>query len=255
MKVLYVEDDAVDIDLTLRFLKKNAKSIELEVVRSQESALKIIRSTDFINYDLVLTDMHLGDGDGIAILSFIRSRSIPIPVVLLTGQGDEETAVAALKAGADNYIVKKSGYLENLPHILEEAHSSNRNGKDKKAHDLKVLYVEHNQVDIDLTIRHFRKHAHHISIDTIHRVADFYNMLASENKISNYDVLLLDYRLPQENAIEILERMKASNFSKIPVIMITGKGDEEIAVQALRIGAFDYITKNQGYLHKLPIGH
>ena len=252
MKVLYVEDDAVDIDLTLRFLKKNAKSIELEVARSQESALKIIRSTDFINYDLVLTDMHLGDGDGIAILSFIRSRSIPIPVVLLTGQGDEETAVAALKAGADNYIVKKSGYLENLPHILEEAYSSNRNGKDKKAHDLKVLYVEHNQVDIDLTNRHFKKHAHHISIDAIHRVADFYNLLASKNKISNYDVLLLDYRLPQENAIEILERLKASEFSKIPVIMITGKGDEEIAVQALRIGAFDYITKNQGYLHKLP---
>ena len=52
--------------------------------------------------------------------------------------------------------------------------------------------------------------------------------------------------------MEILRQIKDSVFSKIPVILITGKGDEEIAARALRIGAFDYVIKNQGYLYKLP---
>ena len=252
MKVLYVEDEAIDIDLTIRALKKSGKDIELDIARSQHDALKIIKSADFPNYDLVLTDMHLGDGDGIAILSYIRSRSVPIPVIMITGQGDEESAVAALKAGADNYIVKKTGYLEKLPQLLEEAHISIRNDTILRTRELNVLYVEHNQADVDLTIRHFNKHARHINIDVIHRVAEFCEMLKKKNKLANYDVLLLDYRLPQENALELLKRIVASTSSEIPVILITGKGDEEIAVRALKIGAVDYITKNKGYLYKLP---
>ena len=252
MKVLYVEDDAIDIDLTLRALRKSAHEFELDVARSQNDALKIIKSASFPDYDLVLTDMHLGDGDGIAILSHIRSRSIPVPVVMLTGQGDEESAVAALKAGADNYVVKKSGYLENLPQLLEDAFRSNKIGAARSVQKLTVLYVEHNQADVDLTIRHFSKHAPHIHIEPVYRVAEFIALLEGKSELARYDVLMLDYRLPQENALEILKRVKASGFSKTPVILITGKGDEEIAVQALKIGAFDYITKNHGYLYKLP---
>ena len=252
MKILYIEDDAVDIDLTVRSFRKQAPDLQLEVVRSQRDALKIIKSADFPNCDLVLTDMHLGDGNGIAILSYIRSRSIPIPVIMLTGQGDEDSAVAALKAGADNYVIKKSGYLETLPRLLEEAYLANQNGAARRSRELHVLYVEHNRADVDLTIRHFGKHARHIALDPIGHAADFLALLADPRKLSDYDVLLLDYRLPQENALELLKRIKTSGFAKIPVILITGNGDEEIAVQALKIGAFDYITKNQGYLYKLP---
>ena len=253
MKVLYIEDDPVDVDLTRHAFRKSRPDLELDVARSQREALEKIKGIDVANYDLVLTDMHLGDGDGLAILSHIRSRSIPLPVVILTGQGDEEFAVAALKAGAENYIVKKSGYLDSLPRILEEAHASFRTGQERKAYSLKVLYVEHNQADVDLTLRHFRQHAPHIAFSVICRVAEFITLLQdSQNKLAHYDVILLDYRLPQENALELLKRIKDSIFSKIPVILITGKGDEEIAVQALRIGAFDYVTKNQGYLYKLP---
>ena len=102
-----------------------------------------------------------------------------------------------------------------------------------------------------MTIRHFKKHAPYIKIDIIDRVSDFLGLLENEGVLADYDVLLLDYRLPQENALELLKRINETS-SRIPVVLITGKGDEEIAVQALKIGAFDYITKNYGYLHKLP---
>ena len=108
MRVLYIEDNPLDVDLTRQAFRKSRPDLELDVARSQREALEKIKGIDVANYDLVLTDMHLGDGDGLAILSHIRSRSIPLPVVILTGQGDEEFAVAALKAGAENYIVKKA---------------------------------------------------------------------------------------------------------------------------------------------------
>jgi PAS domain S-box-containing protein len=171
---------------------------------------------------------------------------------MLTGRGDEESAVTALKAGADNYVVKKSGYLESLPHLIEEEYRSTQNHSKRRTLELNVLYIEHNQTDVDLTIRHFKKHAHHINVSPILHVNDFYKLLKEKEKLTDYDVLLLDYRLPQDNALEVLKKVKESGWSKIPVILITGKGDEEIAVQALKIGAFDYITKNHGYLYKLP---
>ena len=252
MKILYVEDNPVDIDLTLHHLKKNAPQMVVVTATSQAEALKIIKAPDFSEYDLVLTDMHLQDGDGIAILAHIRSHSIPVAVVLLTGQGDEDSAVAALKAGADDYMVKKRGYLDNLPRVFENALTSYRESKDRNGHALKVLYVEHNEPDVELTRIHFEKHAAHIRLDVIYRVSEFCEILNNTDHLASYDVWLLDYRLPQENALEILKKIRLSAYRKIPVILVTGKGDEEIAVKALKLGAFDYVTKNQGYLFKLP---
>ena len=252
MKILYVEDNPVDIDLTSRVFRKNASQINMDTAQSQAEALKIIKGPGFSDYDMVLTDMHLQDGDGIAILSHIRGHSLPVAVVLLTGQGDEEAAVAALKAGADDYVIKKRGYLDKLPALLEAALLSYKQAKDKESQPLNVLYIEHNTVDVDLTRRHLERYAPHIHLDAIFSVAEFYKIVDLAGPLADYSALMLDYRLPQENALEILKKVKLSPHRKIPVILITGKGDEEIAVKALKLGAFDYVTKSQGYLFKLP---
>lgn len=252
MKILYIEDNSADIDLALRKFKKRAPHIDVTVARSQTEGLKIIKGDTFKGYDLVLTDMHLQDGDGIAILSHIRGHSIPVAVVILTGQGDEEAAVAALKAGADDYVIKKRGYLDRLPKILEEARISYCAARDIGIQLLKILYLEHDPADIDLTRRHLERHAPHIQMDAIFSVPEFYQLLEQSGTLATYCALLLDYRLPQENALEIVKRIKESGCPDIPVILVTGKGDEEIAVKALKLGVFDYVTKDRGYLFKLP---
>ena len=252
MKILYIEDNPVDIDLTLRKFEKTAPQIDVSTAKSQAEALTLIKGEGFSEYDLVLTDMHLQDGDGIAILSHIRGHSLPVAVVILTGQGDEEAAVAALKAGADDYVVKKGGYLDKLPGLLEAALASYCKTRETGFQQLKILYIEHNQADVDLTRRHLERHAPHIQMDAIFSVSDFYKQLEQPDAFAPYSALLLDYRLPQENALEIVKRIKESSDTNIPVILVTGKGDEEIAVKALKLGVFDYVTKNQGYLFKLP---
>ncbi|MFN6565169.1 MAG: ATP-binding protein [Nostoc sp. ChiSLP01] len=58
------------------------------------------------------------------------------------------------------------------------------------------------------------------------------------------DVILLDYCLPDQSGLELFDRMQQEIFkTSVPVIMLTGRGDEEVAVQAMKRGALDYLVK------------
>lgn len=59
------------------------------------------------------------------------------------------------------------------------------------------------------------------------------------------DVILLDFCLPTMNGLEFLDKLKRLSGSVIPVIMLTAYGDEEVAVQAMKSGAQDYLVKSQ----------
>jgi diguanylate cyclase (GGDEF)-like protein/PAS domain S-box-containing protein len=76
-------------------------------------------------------------------------------------------------------------------------------------------------------------------------------LLAGQEK---YDVILLDYGLPGCSGMEIVRKM-ATTENHPPLIMVTGNGNEKIAVEAMKLGATDYIVKDaeMGYLELLPI--
>ncbi|HEX3316362.1 MAG TPA: response regulator [Gemmataceae bacterium] len=60
------------------------------------------------------------------------------------------------------------------------------------------------------------------------------------------DCILLDYRLPDMDGLEFLDRLQASGEEPAAVVVLTGQGDEAIAVQAMRKGAQDYLVKGLG---------
>ncbi|MFC1490097.1 response regulator [Candidatus Latescibacterota bacterium] len=64
-----------------------------------------------------------------------------------------------------------------------------------------------------------------------------------ELKNDFYDVVLLDYSLPDYNGLEVLQQIIDIGI-QIPVIMITGQGDESIAAESIKIGAYDYVNKS-----------
>lgn len=66
-----------------------------------------------------------------------------------------------------------------------------------------------------------------------------------------YDIILLDYRLPDGTGLELLEQLSRRG-PQIPVVMVTGQGNERIAVQAIQHGAADYLLKSGDYLITLP---
>src|SRR6266508_4120513 len=132
MKILYVEDEIAHVILTERTLEENLHQ-EFHLIHAEtiDHALKILDIEP--NIDLVLTDLRLPDGTGLDLLKKIRERKEPPAVVLVTGQGDQEIAVAALKAGAADYLVKQSDYLHRLPVVISNAVAQNRFLREQEA--------------------------------------------------------------------------------------------------------------------------
>lgn len=124
MKILYVEDEIAHVELAQRTLEEGLKEgfVLLQCASIQE-ALGILSKERGI--DVVLSDLRLPDGSGLDLLNKIQKMPVPPAVVLVTGQGDEQVAVAALKAGAADYLVKQSDYLHRLPVVITNAVAQN----------------------------------------------------------------------------------------------------------------------------------
>ncbi len=114
LSLLIIEDDVVDQLAFKRFIKKSNISYDYEVVSSLTEAKKIISSQHF---DAIITDFNLGDGTAFELLE-MKPKS---PVVFITGAGNEEVAVRAMKSGAADYLVKdnEGNYLKILPVTIE----------------------------------------------------------------------------------------------------------------------------------------
>jgi two-component system cell cycle sensor histidine kinase/response regulator CckA len=251
MKVLYVEDDARDADLTRRELARIAPQVHLEVVATLGEARA--RLTEGASIDVVLTDLQLPDGSGLELVAEVRERALPLAVVALTGSDAGEIAVAALKAGADDYLVKRSDYLARLPQVLAAALARHQAEVVRHASALRVLYAEDSASDTDLTRRHFARHARSIRLEAVNDVAELLRRLPrTAAEPSPCDVLLLDCRLTGANALDVLKTLRDERQLDLPVVLVTGQGDGEVAAQAFRFGAASYVVKHSGYLFELP---
>ncbi|MDG4552818.1 MAG: EAL domain-containing protein [Candidatus Competibacter sp.] len=252
LRVLYVEDAETDAELARRALTHLTPRCVLDVAASLQDGLERLSAAP-TGYDLVLTDLRLPDGNGLDLLTHVRERGLPLAVVILTGSGDQESVIAALKAGADDYLVKTGDYLERLPKTLAAALIRFRNEVARRTRPLRVLYAEHNAFDLDLTRRHLAQYAAFIRLDTAHNTDEVLACLPDTGaEAPPYDVLLLDYHLPGSDALEAVKRLRQERGLDLPVVLVTGQGSEEAAAQALRLGVADYLVKRPGYLFELP---
>jgi DNA-binding NtrC family response regulator len=251
MRILYVEDDPRDADLTVRRLQKTAPHFQVETVSTIEEGLMRLERINSEPLDLVLADVHLSDGDGLSLLNHIRENRMPVAVVMVTGMGDEETAVTALKARADDYVVKGKDYLNLLPITLESALNHYRADAARRAYPLKVLYIEGDRTDVESTRRHFAVHADHIQVDYLPSTREALLTLQESARTLRYDVILLDFHQPELDALELLKELKLACEQLSPVVLVCSHGDEDLANQGLRLGASRYVVKSPGYLYRL----
>ena len=100
-KILIIEDDISFCKLLEKFLTKNTYAVTASYSAAEA---KIALTKD--KYDLVLTDLRLPDDDGIKLMGEIKALYPQIPVILMTGYSDVNTAVKAIKNGASDYISK-----------------------------------------------------------------------------------------------------------------------------------------------------
>jgi CheY-like chemotaxis protein/anti-sigma regulatory factor (Ser/Thr protein kinase) len=102
--VLIVDDSPVDRARAGGLLKKKADLKPIYAANGRE-ALDVIRDK---KPDIVVTDLQMPEIDGLELVATIRREIPALPVILMTAHGSEETAIAALRRGATNYVAKRN---------------------------------------------------------------------------------------------------------------------------------------------------
>lgn len=118
LKILVVDDDEVDRMAVRRALKQAGVSMELSEVGVCNDAISTLKTT---TYDCVFLDYRLPDADGLTLIQKLRALEIKVPIVVLTGQGDDQIAVELMKAGATDYLSKAKVSAEILAQVLRNA--------------------------------------------------------------------------------------------------------------------------------------
>lgn len=119
LKILVVDDDEVDRMAVRRSLKTAGVQMALTEACDCKSAIAMLKQHR--DFDCAFIDYRLPDGDGLNLVKEIRSFGVKVPLVVLTGQGDEQTAVDIMKAGASDYISKSKVSPESLSRSLRNA--------------------------------------------------------------------------------------------------------------------------------------
>ncbi|MBN4079902.1 response regulator [bacterium AH-315-C08] len=113
LNILLIEDDEDDAFYIKDILNEGLGSPppHIQHFSSIEKNLKQINPFD---YDLALFDYRLGKTNGIELVRNFRHQNCNIPIILLTGQGDQEVAVEAMKAGPTDYLTKGKLSIESV---------------------------------------------------------------------------------------------------------------------------------------------
>lgn len=119
--ITYVIDDDPEIRATIR----DVLEAEGRTVEDFDSAEAFLESYRQGGEGCLLIDAYLPEMSGISLLDMLRARGDPIPAILITGRGDVDLAVEAMRTGAFNFIekpVKRAELLENVARAIEQSH-------------------------------------------------------------------------------------------------------------------------------------
>ncbi len=253
IRLLYAEDTSQDADLARSHFADYAPDFEIEVVGTGQACLERLRESAF---DLLLLDYRLPDMNGLEVLREVvkaGAQWLAVPVVLVTGAGDEELVVKALRLGAASYVPKRDHYLETLPDLLRSVLKAQQRkqslGLPAATDPRRILYVEHLRMDIALTLARFAEIAPYFMVDVAETCAAALQRLGQPH---SYDLLLIDLRMPDQSGLEFVLEARARGLKMPPFLMLSGQGDDALAIATMKLGAADYIRKHEGYLDQLP---
>ena len=239
-KVLVVEDDPDVRDMLVRLLQAEGHIVAAAI--DAQAALALV-GRGAVHPDLVLADYNLPNGmDGLRLGTTLRERmGRPVPVIILTG--DISTATLRAIAQGDCVLLHKPvkpADLAALVRSLLPGAAARSNGLPKPAAGPSggvVLHVVDDDAHVRATFRQVLENAGHAVRGHASGEAFFAAYEPGANAC-----LLLDGKLPGMSGLEVLARLRQAG-DAIPVLMVTGFGDVQAAVAAMRGGASDFIEK------------
>ncbi|OGX04200.1 MAG: hypothetical protein A3G87_01405 [Omnitrophica bacterium RIFCSPLOWO2_12_FULL_50_11] len=136
LQLLLVEDNPDHAALARNAIVKSKQQMyQVDVSGSAEEAMGRLKDGHF---HMVVSDFHLTGKTGLELLGWLNHQEIDLPFIMVTGEGDEKTAVKAMQDGAYNYIVKDDNYLKVLPHVVDETFIRYHADKERERFELEI---------------------------------------------------------------------------------------------------------------------
>ena len=258
MYILIVDDEKSILKVVGDFLK----DCEHKVVCAEDGAgaLHILEEREEI--DLIISDIRMPKLDGIRLLQAVRVRFPGIPVILMTGHGDESVAIAALEQGAQYYLKKPIKFAQLMDcidqvetrHRLESQVADDYLGADKSGDTERRTPAERTSNALFLD-----RPAHFLLVDGEEDPRQFATVAledmgyrvevaaTGEQGLKRFaegifDVVISEVDLPDMDGIEMVRSMRTSDPTLVPLIL-TSREDQETAVLAMDAGARGFLRK------------
>lgn len=233
-QVLLIEDNPVDRKFVEKLLKDTGRDIV--AAENGSAALQLLQSQRF---DVVILDLQLPDMTGFEWLKQAQHHLNPPPIIIYSARELTENEVFELK-GVTESIVTKDALSDRLrEEVLYALRYADRpaTAGSEQATGKKLLLVDDDARNLYALTKVLKSKGFTVEVapDSIKAL----ELLAQ----TTFDVLLTDIMMPQVDGYELIRRVRALDYDKLPIIAITAKamqGDDALCLQA---GANAYLAK------------
>ncbi len=256
-RVLIVDDDAGMRMVLSDVLHEGG--YDVAAVATLAQALEQLNSR---TYDVLLTDLRLADpkASGMELLGWVRENAAMTPAIMITGHASVENAIGAMKLGAFDYVMKPFGNdeiclviqraIEQRDLLREKAalykdlstreKARGKSMRGSKAPDTPArVLVADDETSMCELLEIILGNAGY-DVTAVRSMEKAREALTA----SSFDAVVTDLRMGNERTagMRLLEWLR-DNAPQTPAIMITAHGSIETAIEAMKLGAFDYIMK------------
>jgi DNA-binding NtrC family response regulator len=255
--VLIVDDDPALLAALPEALRLRMAGVTVDTADSGAAALDRIAARD---YDVIVIDVKMPGMDGLALLAEIRARRPDTPVLMITGHGEHALAIQALRGGAYDFIQKpidRDHFVAALSRAMR-AHALNRRVKDRQvalerctgeleqivekfgrgSEQPRVLIVDDDPALLQALPQALQLRMAEVTVETADSAAAALDRIAARD----YDAIVTDIKMPGMDGLALLAEIRRRQ-PDTPILIITGHGEYDLSVRALRGGAYDFIQK------------
>jgi len=255
--VLVVDDDPVLLQALPEALRLRMAGVTVDTADSGAAALDRIAAREF---DAIVIDIKMPGMDGLALLAEIRARRPDTPVLMITGHGEHALAIQALRGGAYDFIQKpidRNHFVAALSRAMR-VHALNRRVKDRQvalkrctseleqivdklgrgSEQARVLIVDDDPALLQALPQALQLRMAEATVETANSAAAALDRIAARD----YDAIVTDIKMPGMDGLALLAEIRRRQ-PDTPILIITGHGEYDLSVRALRGGAYDFIQK------------
>jgi signal transduction histidine kinase len=249
IRVLHADDDPQIAEIVRFGFERDKRPYSLTSVDSGRRCLEQMQRGEF---DLVLLDLMMPDLDGLQVLGELLVRRDPTPVIMVSGQGQHDLAVRALRAGAVDCIDKNSPDFARIPEITHQAIARFRRrslaglGVSPLAAGSRILFIDSDANERSGTELFFSRNAPRLILKAEEPPA----LEAFLRNETSFDAVVLGSHLDVAMMLNALRKLRAHE-PAVPVVVLSSQHDAETTIAAFKLGATDYLLQRPGSLSEL----